>query len=205
MFRYVKIYIKTIFSLLGFVRVLPHIALLLLIWKKTHIIEDIDRWTLLRGLRGNTNLLRIWSFSKLMNSSPGFRNLFYYRLGWMARFVSFICKPMSTLFIFTEDVGPGLYIQHGFSTIISAKKIGRDCLICQQVTIGFSNKNDQPVLGDNVIITAGAKVIGAVTVGDNVVVGANAVVVKDVPPNTTVVGVPARVIKRDGKRVNEML
>jgi serine O-acetyltransferase len=61
------------------------------------------------------------------------------------------------------------------------------------------------VIGDNVRIGAGAKVLGGITLGDNVSVGANAVVVKDVPPNCVVVGVPAYIVKRDGKRVRESL
>ncbi|HQO47908.1 MAG TPA: serine acetyltransferase, partial [Paludibacteraceae bacterium] len=110
-----------------------------------------------------------------------------------------------TLFIYTKDIGPGLYIQHGFATIISAKSIGKDCWINQQVTIGYSNATDCPVLGDNVTIPAGAKIIGKVHIGDNSTAGANAVVVKNVPSNCTVVGVPAYIVKRNGVKVFEKL
>ena len=112
---------------------------------------------------------------------------------------------MNTLFIGGKEIGPGLFIQHGFSTIISAKSIGKDCWINQQVTIGYSNVMDCPVIGDNVTINAGAKVIGKVSIGNNSKVGANAVVVKDVPENCTVVGVPAYIVRRNGMRVNEKL
>ena len=91
--------------------------------------------------------------------------------------------------------GGGLIIQHGFSTIINAKKIGENCHIYQQVTIGF-NGTEQPVIGNNVRICCGAKVIGGVNIGNNVVIGANAVVVKDVPDNVVVAGVPAKIIKQ---------
>lgn len=108
---------------------------------------------------------------------------------------------MPNLFINTKNIGPGLFIQHGFSTMISASKIGKNCRINQQVTIGYSHKKtDSPIIGDNVLIGAGAKVIGAVTIGNNSKVGANAVVVKNVPPNCTVVGVPARIVRKDGLR-----
>ena len=113
------------------------------------------------------------------------------------------------MFITTETIGEGLFIQHGFATVIAARSIGRNCWINQQVTIGFSNKDDCPVLEDNVTINAGAKVIGGIKVGKNSIVGANAVVrqgitignnamigagavvVKNVADNTTVTGVPA--------------
>jgi serine O-acetyltransferase len=112
---------------------------------------------------------------------------------------------MSTLYIYTRDIGSGLFIHHGFATIISAKKIGRNCWINQQVTIGFSNDTDCPTLGDNVIVYAGAKILGNVRIGDNSIVGANAVVVRDVPQNCTVVGVPAYIVRRNGVKVKESL
>ncbi len=73
------------------------------------------------------------------------------------------------------------------------------------MTIGYSDDVSRPTIGDNVIITAGAKVIGGVKIGDNVTVGANAVVLKDVPNNCVVVGVPARIVKKDGVRVDQQL
>jgi serine O-acetyltransferase len=112
---------------------------------------------------------------------------------------------MPNLLIYTREIGPGLFIQHGFATIISAEKIGRNCWINQQVTIGFSNDTDCPTIGDNVIIYAGAKIIGKVKIGDNSIVGANAVVVRDVPENCTVVGVPAYIVRRNGVKVKEPL
>jgi len=112
---------------------------------------------------------------------------------------------MSTLFIMTENIGAGLFIQHGFATIIAAKSIGKDCWINQQVTIGYSNATDSPTLGDNVVINAGAKIIGKVHMGNCSKAGANAVIVKDVPENCTVVGVPAYIIKRNGIKVKENL
>lgn len=108
---------------------------------------------------------------------------------------------MTTLFILTPDIGEGLFIQHGFSTIIAAESIGKNCWINQQVTIGFNNKNERPTLLDNVTVYAGAKIIGGVEVGENSIVGANAVVVKNVPQNCTVVGIPASIIKCNGKKV----
>lgn len=78
-------------------------------------------------------------------------------------------------------------------------KIGKNCTIHQQVTIAQDENNKSATIGDNVFIGAGAKIIGNVTIGDNVRIGANAVVIKDIPPNCTAVGVPARIIPHNTK------
>jgi serine O-acetyltransferase len=140
-----------------------------------------------------------------MSFYPEYRNLFYKRIGKIHLTINWLCPKMNTLFIATNDIGPGLFIQHGFATIIAAKSIGKDCWINQQVTIGYSNKTDTPELGDNVVVNAGAKIIGKVKVGKNSIVGANAVVVKNVPDNCTVVGVPAYIIRRNGIKAKEEL
>jgi serine O-acetyltransferase len=98
------------------------------------------------------------------------------------------------------NIGAGLFIQHGFSTIIMAD-LGANCWVNQQVTIGHKDEHGRPQIGNNVRITAGAKVIGNIVIGDNVTVGANAVVVKDIPPNCVVAGIPAKIIKQDGIKV----
>ena len=81
-----------------------------------------------------------------------------------------------------------------FSTIISAKKVGSNCHVNQQVTIGYKGDH-APIIKDNVKILCGAKILGNVTMGNNSIAGANAVVVKDVPENAIVGGVPAKIIK----------
>ena len=99
-----------------------------------------------------------------------------------------------TLHLACSEIGPGLFIQHGFATIVAARRSARNCWVNQQVTIGFTQKDQRPVLGDNVFVYAGAKVFGDVTIGDGATVGANAVVLGDVPPRYTAVGVPARLL-----------
>lgn len=83
-----------------------------------------------------------------------------------------------------------MFVEHGFATIISAKSIGSDLWVNQQVTIGW-NYDKAPVLGNGVRIAAGAKVIGGVRLGDNSIVGANGVVTKDIPSEEIWGGVPA--------------
>lgn len=82
-------------------------------------------------------------------------------------------------------------------------KIGKNCTILQQVTIAQDKNNKAATIGDNVVIGAGAKIVGDVKIGDNVIIGANAVVVKDIPSNSTAVGVPARIIPHLQKNEEE--
>jgi serine acetyltransferase len=131
-----------------------------------------------------------------------FRSIFYGRLRssgvahrLLAGGLSFFYRGEPALFITCEDIGPGLMLMHGFATIITAERIGTDCQIAQQVTIGYDDRGSPPVLGDRVRVGANAVVLGPITVGDDAVVGAGAVVVRDVPAGAVVGGVPARVLE----------
>ena len=102
-------------------------------------------------------------------------------------------------------IGKRLVIDHGTGTVIGeTAEIGDDCLLYQGVTLGGTGKEvgkRHPTLGNNVMISAGAKVLGPFKIGDNSRVAAGAVVLEEVPPNSTVVGVPAHVVKQNGKKV----
>lgn len=156
--------------------------------------KDIARWKRLHHLSRNDHsavATLLWYF-------PEFRNLLLYRSTgryFFCFWVKLIYPPMDTLFIQTPEIGGGLYIQHGFATMISAESIGANCWINQQVTIGYNGSGRPPIIGDNVMVTCGAKVLGSITVGDNAVIGANAVVIRDVEPGATMVGIPAHRIK----------
>lgn len=104
-------------------------------------------------------------------------------------------------------IGKGLFIDHGMGVVIGeTAEIGDNCLIYQGVTLGGTGKDKgkrHPTIGNNVMIGCGAKVLGPFKVGDNVKIAANAVVLEEVPPNCTAVGVPARIVRRDGKKVEE--
>lgn len=99
-------------------------------------------------------------------------------------------------------IGPGLYIGHHMGIVVNERTvIGRNCNISHGVTLGVANRGPRrgvPVLGDNVYIGPGAKIIGAVRVGNNVAIGANCVVTHDVPDGAVVVGVPGKVISNNG-------
>jgi serine O-acetyltransferase len=142
-----------------------------------------------------------WSLLALLATYAEYRTLFYYRLrragvvtAALAGVAAVVYPGERTLHLDCSDIGPGLFIQHGFATVVAARKVGANFWINQQVTIGFTSADDRPTLGDGVFVYAGAKVLGAITVGDGARVGANAVVLEDVPPRATAVGVPARML-----------
>lgn len=105
-------------------------------------------------------------------------------------------------------IGKGLFIDHGSGVVIGeTAEIGDNCTIYQNVTLGGTGKETgkrHPTLGNNVMVGAGARVLGPFKVGDNCKIAANAVVLSEVPPNCTAVGVPAKIVKRDGIRVNDL-
>jgi len=163
-------------------------------WKDPLMTRDVERWCQVTGRTGSVKK----SLPDLLWTYPEFRSLFIYRNQFRPvykRWVGLIYPPLSTLYIQAGHIGGGLYIQHGFSTMITARSIGEDCWINQQVTIGYRGQGDAPVIGNNVMITCGAKVLGEITVGDNAVIGANAVVIHDVEENAVMGGVPARRLK----------
>jgi serine O-acetyltransferase len=103
-------------------------------------------------------------------------------------------------------IGKRLFIDHGMGVVIGETAIiGDDVLLYQGVTLGgtgLQKGKRHPTIGNNVVVGTGAQVLGNITVGDNSYIGANAVVIKDVPPNSTVVGVPGRITKQDGKKLD---
>lgn len=101
---------------------------------------------------------------------------------------------------YKTEIGKGTILAYGGLGIVIHErcKIGKNCVIAQNVTLGgTSHKYNVPIVGDNVYIGAGAVILGEVTIGNNVVIGANAVVTKDIPDNCIAVGVPAKIIKEN--------
>ncbi len=102
-------------------------------------------------------------------------------------------------------IGKNLFIDHGMGIVVGeTAEIGDNCTIYHGVTLGGTGKDAgkrHPTIGDNVLIAAGAKILGPFKVGNNSNIGANAIVLQEVPPNSTVVGDKARVVKREGVRV----
>ncbi|MEI8335337.1 MAG: serine acetyltransferase [Actinomycetes bacterium] len=164
---------------------------------------DVERWVKIL----KPPVSRRFSRLALIAERPEFRSLLFYRIRRAGAFNAAIAAVLAviypgerTLHLACSEIGPGLFIQHGFATIVAASRVGANCWINQQVTIGFINPEDRPVIGDGVFVYAGAKVLGAVHLGDGSVVGSNAVVLEDVPAGYTAVGVPARLLPPKASR-----
>ena len=126
---------------------------------------------------------------------------------FLARLVSQTARHFTGIEIHPgAKIGKGLLIDHGMGVVIGeTAEIGDNCTIYQGVTLGGTGKDigkRHPTLGDNVMVGAGAKILGPVTVGSGSKVAANAVVLHAVPENSTAVGIPAKVVRRCGEKVN---
>ncbi len=124
-----------------------------------------------------------------------------------ARLISQTAKMITGIEIHpAAKIGKGLFIDHGSGVVIGeTAEIGDNCTLYQGVTLGGTGKDvgkRHPTLGDNVMVGAGAKVLGPIKVGNNCKIAANAVVLSEVPDNSTAVGIPARVVKRNNVRVD---
>ena len=169
---------------------------------KKLINEDVDWWM---SCIGDTDLLALNRYSRfayLTGALAEFRTLVHYRLRpapiGLRLLLRAIYRPAATLTLDAHRIGPALFIQHGFATIVTAESIGSHCWINQQVTIGYNIKG-RPTLGDRVRVGAGAVVIGPITLHDGATVGANATVMHDVGPDETVVAPLATPINRAGQ------
>ncbi|MBC8558525.1 serine O-acetyltransferase EpsC [Fumia xinanensis] len=137
---------------------------------------------------------------------------FLYRHKWffLARFLSQFARFLTGIEIHPgAKIGKGVFIDHGSGVVIGeTTEIGDGCTIYQGATLGGTGKEKgkrHPTLGKNVLVGTGAKILGPFKVGDNSKIAANAVVLEEIPPDSTAVGVPARVVKQNGKRICEDL
>lgn len=148
---------------------------------------------------------------------PGFHAMVIHRIAhWMhnhhmkllARMLSQSNRFLTGIEIHPAAIiGEGIFIDHGMGVVIGETTIiGDNVTIYQGATLGGTGKETgkrHPTIGNNVIISTGAMILGPFTVGDNAKIGAGAVVLREVPPNSTVVGIPGRVVKRDNKKVSQ--
>lgn len=143
---------------------------------------------------------------------PSIHVMIYYRIAHelykrkffsLARLISQIARSLTGIEIHPgAKIGHGLFIDHGMGVVIGeTAEVGNNVTIYHGVTLGGTGKDKgkrHPTVGDNVTIGGGAKVLGPINIGDRVKIGANSVVLIDVPPDSTVVGVPGRIVRRNG-------
>lgn len=155
-------------------------------------------------------------FLEILLLYPGLHALIHYRIAhffykihlfFIARLISQVSRFMTGIEIHPgAQIGKRFFIDHGLGVVIGETAIvGDNVLLYQAVTLGGTGLikgKRHPTIGNNVVIGAGAKVLGDITIGDNSYIGANAVVIRDVPPDSTVVGVPGRITKQDGKKID---
>lgn len=150
---------------------------------------------------------------------PGIKAIIWHRIAhslynknlkFLARMISQVSRHRTGIEIHPgATIGKRFFIDHGMGVVIGETTIiGDDCTIYQGVTLGGTGKDTgkrHPTLGNNVMVGSGAKILGPFTVGDNSKIAAGAVVLSEVPPNSTCVGVPARIVKREGIKITQDL
>jgi serine O-acetyltransferase len=175
--------------------------------KLFHIIKDD-----FLNIKKNDPALR--SNLELLFNYPGLWAIFFYRIahslynrGWrfIPRFISALGQFLTMVDIHpASKIGERVFIDHAAGVVIGeTAEIGNDVLIYQQVTLGgvsLSHGKRHPTIQDNVVIGAGAKILGNITIGKGAKIGANSVVIKDVPPHSTAVGIPAKIISNCGNQ-----
>ncbi len=181
--------LKRLIALFCSLRLVPHVLVYYSASsaRKSVLDYERDRWLEKnrfprRGLSG---------FLFLLNMFPEYRTLFYHRTG--ANWLSLFARGQVNLYIHTpsSQIGKGLVLWHGFSSILNAQEIGEDCEIWHGVTLGKKTTDDvldKPVIGKGVRLCTGCIVIGNVKVGDFSTVAAGSVVVRDVPPGAMMAG-----------------
>lgn len=156
------------------------------------------------------------SVAEVVLCYPGLHAIWFYRLahrlhqsGWvlLPRLISNLGRFLTGIEIHPgAKIGEGLFIDHGMGVVIGeTAEIGDNVTLYQGVTLGGTGKEKgkrHPTVGSNVVIASGAKVLGSFTVGDNSKIGAGSVVLGPVPPNSTVVGIPGKVVVKDGNKVS---
>jgi len=147
---------------------------------------------------------------------PGFRAVIHYKVAhwfykrnmfFIARYISNRARHKTGIEIHPgAKIGKNLFIDHGMGVVIGeTAEIGDNCTIYQGVTLGGTGKDvgkRHPTLGNNIVVGTGAKILGPFTIGDNSKIAAGAVVLSAIPDNSTAVGIPARVVKRENKKIS---
>ncbi len=178
---------------------------------------------MLRSIRSDFSIIKerdpaARGFLEIILCYPGFQALVLHRIShklWKFKFplaprlLSQVTRSFTGIEIHpAAKIGQGVFIDHGMGVVIGeTAEVGNRCLLYQGVTLGGTGKHHgkrHPTLEENVVVGAGAKVLGAISVGTNTRIGAGSVVVKDVAANSTVVGIPGRVVHQSGVKINPL-
>ena len=155
---------------------------------------------------------------EVLTSYPGIKAVLIYRIAhffsnigmpFIPRYLSDIAREITGIEIHpAAEIGSDFFIDHGAGVVIGeTAEIGNNVTIYAGVVLGgvsLEQKKRHPTVGNNVVIGTGAKLLGPIAIGDNVKIGANSVVVNDVPPNSVVVGVPGKIISREGEKIKKI-
>lgn len=188
---------------------LPILLLLVIIFLLSVVFADEIKSTRERDPAAKNNL-------EILLLYPGVHTIISHRLAHFlhTKKIPFLPRTLSQISRFITGIeihpgakiGSGLFIDHGMGVVIGETTvIGRNVALFQGVTLGGTGKEigkRHPTLGNNIVVGAGAKILGNITIGSNSYIGANAVVIKDVPQNSTIVGVPGRITKQEGKKID---
>ncbi|MBA2123374.1 serine O-acetyltransferase [bacterium Unc6] len=136
-------------------------------------------------------------------------SLYIKKIPFLPRLISQIARHVTGIEIHPlASIGKGLFIDHGMGVVIGETSVvGDNVTLYQGVTLGGTGKEKgkrHPNIGNNVVIGAGAKILGNITIGDNALIGANSVVIKDIDENCTVVGVPGRIVRKGDERISSL-
>ena len=168
------------------------------------VIRDRDP-----AARSSVEVMLLYNGFKAVRSHRKANWCYRHNLKFLARWISQRCVRRTNIEIHpAASIGRRLFIDHGTGVVIGETAVvGDDCTIYQGVTLGGTGKDKgkrHPTLGNNVMVGSGAKVLGPITIGNNVRIAAGAVVLDDIPDNCTAVGVPARVVRRNGAKIVDL-
>lgn len=198
--------LKKLYTVVNLYRCIP--ALILYCLHKEIIKEDTERYLVYTPYKKPSFMS---TFCALLVQKP-FRSVFYYRTkknAVLTFFSKLFIRPLESIEIITGDIKGGFHLLHKYGCVVCVTSAGKNFTVAQGSTVGYGKKDAEgrrsPIIGDNVWISANATVFGPITIGNNVLIGSGCVLNKSVPDNCTVVGNPARIVKKDGEKCDELL
>jgi serine O-acetyltransferase len=165
--------------------------------------SDVQIWAEMLAFKRRNEPVPLHTAIRLVLVYPGLRAAFLHRLAYAAYRARIPILPLILANLNLSlhgfdipphvEVGPRCYVPHPVGTVVMARRLGTGITLVSGITIGMRKGGDFPVLGDEVYVGAGARILGAITIGDRAQIGANAVVLKDVPADHVAIGVPATI------------